>query len=428
MSDNSIAFYSIYSKKFVHIIRGFRSSILELQSSPTALLVILKSEMIVLNPENVDERLFSIKKTPACTAVGFRGVFLAVCNSISEKDSNRDSTTSTPQSSASNGSNSAQPSSKELVSKLSTGIYTISGKAVQTFNEYWTGISENRSNNEQIVVIGSSIKIYNVQTNKQYTELRTKYIVGNLTFDKSGQILVATEFNCQYLHVYKFQNCSNKIRHVYKIFRGFTHANIRDITFSPNSKFLCCTTSRATFHLFVIDDPKLVASQNKIENNYDPLYKDFDKTQVAEISASHRIHFKTNDEVPIKIYFYSPEIICIQTTNKTYMHKLVVEEYKQNNQDKTIVVKSKCFQTITGEKLSSSSAKSYPYLHNILFPYPQDYITDATSYYIKPKHIWSSDRPSLWNSPQLVWKNYSPPQGHMSSSFSGSSSFVNINN
>ncbi|ETW01370.1 hypothetical protein H310_06920 [Aphanomyces invadans] len=72
--------------------------------------------------------------------------------------------------------------------------------------------------------------------------------ITSLAFNPSGMLVISSSDKGQTLHVHRVQD--NAL--LYRLHRGITHARIRHITTSMDSKWIAITTSRGTTHIYAI--------------------------------------------------------------------------------------------------------------------------------------------------------------------------------
>ena len=103
---------------------------------------------------------------------------------------------------------------------------------------------------------GDVCMVVDVFTQKTIAQFETPFRIGQLVFSDCGTVLLVTEADGQWMHVYQLLDLADgkpSIRHMYRIFRGVTHAVISHVRFSANCKFLIATTARGTLHMYLIN-------------------------------------------------------------------------------------------------------------------------------------------------------------------------------
>ncbi|KAL0487321.1 autophagy-related protein 18 [Acrasis kona] len=119
--------------------------------------------------------------------------------------------------------------------------------------------------------------------------------IAAMTFDPSGTLLVTVSIKGTNLNVYQIMPSANgrvgprNVRHIYRLLRGVTSANIHNIQFSINSRWISVCSDHGTTHLFAINpnggpvDPiefvsslydaqiKLSHSQESDASHHDPI-------------------------------------------------------------------------------------------------------------------------------------------------------------
>ena len=145
-----------------------------------------------------------------------------------------------------------------------------------------------------------------------------------LKYDTSGSLLVTADREGQFLNVYQIIaypiesvvlghgiKDEEKIndgqlggttiyKHLYRVFRGFTYALIRDISFTIDSKWMAVTSARGTTHIYAINKEGGKAtyqSHNHIDTWDNDASKDEQSSVTAmelpgliEISSIHKLH------------------------------------------------------------------------------------------------------------------------------------------
>ncbi|KAG0238977.1 Breast carcinoma amplified sequence 3 [Actinomortierella wolfii] len=78
--------------------------------------------------------------------------------------------------------------------------------------------------------------------------------ISGIKFSPSGRLLLSVSRQGNVFHVHELRpNGSSVTRHLYKLARGITHANIEDIIFNEQETWVGVTTSRGTTHLYAIN-------------------------------------------------------------------------------------------------------------------------------------------------------------------------------
>ncbi|KAF9354800.1 hypothetical protein BGX26_007347 [Mortierella sp. AD094] len=73
-------------------------------------------------------------------------------------------------------------------------------------------------------------------------------------FSPSGRLLLTVSRHGNVFHVHEVRPVSGSgSRHMYKLARGITHANVEDIVFNEDETWVAVTTSRGTTHLYAIN-------------------------------------------------------------------------------------------------------------------------------------------------------------------------------
>ncbi|KAF9171281.1 Breast carcinoma amplified sequence 3 [Mortierella sp. AD010] len=73
-------------------------------------------------------------------------------------------------------------------------------------------------------------------------------------FSPSGRLLLSVSRHGNVFHVHEVRPVSGSgSRHMYKLARGITHANVEDIVFNEDETWVAVTTSRGTTHLYAIN-------------------------------------------------------------------------------------------------------------------------------------------------------------------------------
>ncbi|KAF9970931.1 hypothetical protein BGZ73_006195 [Actinomortierella ambigua] len=78
--------------------------------------------------------------------------------------------------------------------------------------------------------------------------------ISGIKFSPSGRLLLSVSRQGNVFHVHELRpNGTPATRHLYKLARGITHANIEDIIFNEQETWVGVTTSRGTTHLYAIN-------------------------------------------------------------------------------------------------------------------------------------------------------------------------------
>ncbi|KAG0267750.1 Breast carcinoma amplified sequence 3 [Actinomortierella ambigua] len=78
--------------------------------------------------------------------------------------------------------------------------------------------------------------------------------ISGIKFSPSGRLLLSVSRQGNVFHVHELRPSGTPVtRHLYKLARGITHANVEDIIFNEEETWVGVTTSRGTTHLYAIN-------------------------------------------------------------------------------------------------------------------------------------------------------------------------------
>ncbi|KAF9429785.1 hypothetical protein BGZ94_009479 [Podila epigama] len=78
--------------------------------------------------------------------------------------------------------------------------------------------------------------------------------ISGCKFSPSGRLLLTVSRHGNVFHIHEVRPSSGSgTRHLYKLARGITHANVEDIVFNEDETWVAVTTSRGTTHLYAVN-------------------------------------------------------------------------------------------------------------------------------------------------------------------------------
>jgi len=416
LDSTCIGIFDLMTQRFIHVLRGFESPVLRMDSSEDFLIVQTEHSIAIRQlPEGISTNvIYEISGPTSC----FRERWLAFPSAVRPGSPK---VVGEAKSSAAKVAADVATSIFRLVSTDYNQIRShitrpatylgsrISGAAVATARDY---LAPEANQPVRKTSLGTSdgdvCMVVDVFTQKTIAQFETPFRIGQLVFSDCGTVLLVTEADGQWMHVYQLLDLADgkpSIRHMYRIFRGVTHAVISHVRFSANCKFLIATTARGTLHMYLInrdggDIGKETHGKNEPSSYYDPMYKEFDRDRVVEIHSSHRIHLteETQEIGRLQACFFQSQLMIVQTplSTKVYSFGIKIREDEDIRLDSVL---------LGSEELLKASCKSYPYVHKTLFPPNIHSYEDPFVHYIGS--TYKTDRPTMFNSPQLNFYSYS---------------------
>ena len=193
---------------------------------------------------------------------------------------------------------------KDVGKKVAETLVNTYSRAVSMYRGLEDNPPEPKSKEEQqIEKSAGTIAIYDIVQNKIIYKIRAHYEpIANLTFDQSGTHLSIASVNGNSVNIIRFnskiywENGQKKVfvigKHLYTLHRGYTCAEITNVEFSDNSKWISVQTSKGTIHLFTFN-PEFQEINCGIhpplfeKPNLDILKKE---SQLSVLSAVYRIY------------------------------------------------------------------------------------------------------------------------------------------
>mmetsp|Transcript_10990 Transcript_10990/g.16426 ORF Transcript_10990/g.16426 Transcript_10990/m.16426 type:complete len:637 (+) Transcript_10990:31-1941(+) len=285
----TVKVYSIAEKKYIHVLR-LGSPVLNMQSCP-------KSSVFAIHIQG-EVQIYSAKEyrfllTISCFHGSSMGPTFALGTSWLAFAGGLQSQQSKLSSSPKNGLGTSLPSfttlSKDYKKTLSnltkdvmSGLYSLGNLGGQKIVHYLSNGPEfeSKMKSEHDHTAGN-VTIYDIHAQRVLCTFRAHQTpIGHIAFDSSGSLLVTAGTSGQYLYVWKLLDTSDKegqqfspcsARLAYKIFRGITHAKIKDISFSPDSRMVAVSSQRGTIHIYALEselhESTLPLSRKLIETN-----------------------------------------------------------------------------------------------------------------------------------------------------------------
>lgn len=278
---NCMKIFSVADKKYVHTVR-FKGPIRGLANSRSLLAVALQEDIMVYRAVPSSHpadplQLVQLTHTPCCLnpedyAVMALGDRWLAYTSRDEPEGSPQSVTlsspinhsplSAPGTPAQHGSPPIMPCSgpsdslAQMAQGLASGLYTLGGIGRKHIASMIQGEVAEES------PLQGSVVVRDVVSQQTIAVLKAHGPLACLAFNPKGTLLVTVPVDGQYLGVYQVMWCPGRDKgapqgstvHLYSLFRGITHACIRHIAFSHDSRWLAAVSTKATVHVFGIGE------------------------------------------------------------------------------------------------------------------------------------------------------------------------------
>lgn len=150
-----------------------------------------------------------------------------------------------------------------VAKNVASTLYNLGGYSKQKVTEYINSDklhsnSLHSSHNTNHTNAGT-ITIRDIVTSKVICTFRQFNVpVTSMTWDTTGTLLAVVPADGQYVHIYKISgvcdsNSNSNIKCLYRLFRGISHATIRSIAFSSDSKWITMSSTNGTTHIYAIN-------------------------------------------------------------------------------------------------------------------------------------------------------------------------------
>eukprot|EP01083_Nonionella_stella_P204103 744311_1 len=303
---NTLKLFSITRGCYVRSL-DFKSAIFDIVVSSTAIAVILHEEIQFLSSSTL-ERTLCVRCAPnpalhAPVSVGVRLVAFASAEIPSTDTPSIGNLSVTPRESLTDDSIEPFVSASldsgriaEVATDLASDLYTLGDSGRKAIASYLCPHDEidhhSTSSTPQGIIAIRDIADGEVIGHFRAHDSR----ISCLAFDPPGTLLISVPESGQYLHIYKIEPRRSTLRRtsdqstvpvggcslIYRIFRGITHASIREVSFNLTSHWLSVCSSRGTSHIFAIN-PRGGQVSSETHSLYNSL------GCVAPISADDRI-------------------------------------------------------------------------------------------------------------------------------------------
>uniref|UniRef100_A0A7S0DJS8 BCAS3 WD40 domain-containing protein n=1 Tax=Amorphochlora amoebiformis TaxID=1561963 RepID=A0A7S0DJS8_9EUKA len=343
-----VKIFSVGEKKYVHVFR-LRSAVLDVRASQktSVFAVQLQGEIQVFGSKDY-RFLFTISCVPSPSpgplfALG--PCWLAFAGGSLPRSAKDSLVNSLPLPSFKKLSKDYKGTLSTVAKDVMSGLYSLGNLGGQKLAHYLSNAPENdRKTNNGHGHKDGYVTIYDVSTRKVLSVFKAhSTAITHVAFDSSGSLLVTSGTRGQHLNVWQLMNAEPaestrlfmpcKPRLLYKIFRGITHATIRDISFSCDSRMLAVSSQRGTIHIYKI---------NQLDNrNFPSFHKLQDRDTAAEAENTvtftpfHRIKqtLEANnnlDPMPSISAFHqfsphanSPALVVVTGSQQIQVHALV---------------------------------------------------------------------------------------------------------
>ena len=228
-----------------------------------------------------------------------------------------------------------------------------------------------------------------------------------LAFDASGSLLVTADRDGIYLNVFQcvgFPTAATSSsssrssaciwRHLYRIYRGFRNALIRDLSFSGDSRWMAASSARGTIHLYALrreGGPPSHASHNSAATCV--VSQTAMEPQLCEQQSLRKLHHDMHEAVPRKDHNMHKATatggtkICavfhgmrlwVQTPVAFHEYALSTVPEQQSDVETIETAAAEAQELWLGverlhqwkaRELYAAQSVSYPYLHDQLYPF-----------------------------------------------------------
>mmetsp|Transcript_13994 Transcript_13994/g.25256 ORF Transcript_13994/g.25256 Transcript_13994/m.25256 type:complete len:690 (-) Transcript_13994:696-2765(-) len=267
--------YSIQEKKYVYVLR-LRSPILDVQanSRSSAFAVHLEGEVQIYGAKD-----FRFLFTISCFSGEARGptfslgsCWLAFAGGLEVHSQTSSGSSELPLAASIPSYHKFSKDYKGTLSTLTkdimSGLYSLGNMGGQKIAEYISNGPEiERKSKHGHEHAAGYITIFDIHTRSILRVFKAHSTeIAHVAFDSSGSLLVTSGTDGQYLHVWQLLNTDTDEnflftpcvpRLMYKIFRGITHAQIRNVSFSPDSRMLAISSQHGTAHIYSLDQLEL---------------------------------------------------------------------------------------------------------------------------------------------------------------------------
>jgi WD40 repeat protein len=271
-SNNSVVkFYSLKTQEYVHMLK-FNSEVYQIACNSQAFIVAAKNQVFAFDIRTLEKLTYFNCFPNSSEFMGENMTDTSVTNVVAlgprwlAFPSNQ--TVTNPALDFAQLSNqSLAEISMDVAKKAASGIYYLGDLGVKKMINYLN--PENTPTQAQptqriikSVPHAGTIEIRDIQSKQIIAHFRAhKDPISAIAFDPSGTLLATASVEGTVVNVFKIMpNASGKvssngkgIRHLYKLYRGITSANIQSIEFSINSKWVAVSSSHGTTHIFAIN-------------------------------------------------------------------------------------------------------------------------------------------------------------------------------
>mmetsp|Transcript_3572 Transcript_3572/g.7184 ORF Transcript_3572/g.7184 Transcript_3572/m.7184 type:complete len:632 (-) Transcript_3572:309-2204(-) len=341
--------YSIVERKYIYVIR-MRSAILDVQANPnsSAFAIHLKGEIQIYGSKDY-RFLFTIScfSSPAPGPTFSLGpawlAFAGGLKTLHSRPMNRSKIPLAASLSFSKLSKDYKKTLSTLSKDVMSGLYSLGNIGKEKLADYLSnGPAESeKKEGESEGHAAGYLTIYDLPTRRTLCCIKAhSTAIAHVSFDSSGSLLVTAGSNGQYLHVWQLLNTdtnpstcftSCQPRLMYKIFRGITHAQIRNVSFSPDSRMIAISSQHGTTHIYSLnpslqgngsfpETPKLLDQGNTIK----------EAENIVTFTPFHRIRQPSappnSDPMPLVSAFHtfagSLSLVVITGTQQVLVHSL----------------------------------------------------------------------------------------------------------
>jgi len=166
-----------------------------------------------------------------------------------------------------------------------------------------------------------------------------------LEFNHNGRLLVTADALGQYFNVFQLNvnpcKCTRTVvKHLYALYRGDTNAKVRNISFSPDSRWLAVSTKRGTTHIFPLNSyggpvnarthskPYVVNRTSKHQRTAGFA----DQDEFLPPDSSHPLHHLQQQQQHYEVSHSAPIVINNNPKLKSLIEPFVISTYGQLKQ------------------------------------------------------------------------------------------------
>eukprot|EP00002_Diphylleia_rotans_P004184 TRINITY_DN1300_c0_g1_i12.p1 TRINITY_DN1300_c0_g1~~TRINITY_DN1300_c0_g1_i12.p1 ORF type:complete len:618 (+),score=109.35 TRINITY_DN1300_c0_g1_i12:932-2785(+) len=246
---NQLKIYSTKNGDYIDVVR-FDSEIFSVGVGPNIVVVSLRDRLVGIDPFSRKEKFswpcFPNRSTPYYEPQNTTGVLTIGTAWIGY---------SSPIAAPTPPRAHAQEHLSGIAKDFAHGLYALGDFGAKTVTSLVSS-EPHDANGEALDKVAGTVIVKDIKSSQVIVHFRAhEKPLSLLRFDKSGTLIATASVAGNHINIFRLRPQNNKkaAQHLYKFSRGVTSAQIQDICFSPEGKWLAALSNRGTAHVFALN-------------------------------------------------------------------------------------------------------------------------------------------------------------------------------